>query len=139
MVTSGEKASIYEAIGGLESVRVAVEQFYERVLADPELTGYFARTDLGRLKAHQRGFIAAAIGGSEIYQGRSMKDAHAQLKIQPAHFDRVVGHLVDTLDGLGVPKTVISDIGGKLAPLKADIAIGPDPTVVTAPPNGRWR
>jgi hemoglobin len=57
MTTAGGKTSIYDAIGGSESVRVAVEQFYERVLADPELTGYFGHTDLGRLKAHH---IAAA-------------------------------------------------------------------------------
>ena len=125
MTTSGEKTSIYDAIGGAESVRLAVDQFYERVLADPDLIGYFTDTDIARLKAHQRGFIAAAIGGGEIYRGRSMKDAHAPLKIQPAHFDKVVAHLVDTLAALGVPEPIIDRIGEKLAPLKADIA--PEP------------
>jgi hemoglobin len=125
MTTSGEKTSIYDAIGGAEAVRVAVDQFYDRVLADPELAGYFASTDMARLKAHQRSFIAAAIGGSEVYRGRPMKDVHAPLRIQPAHFDRVVGHLVDTLAALGVPEPVIGEIGAKLAPLKADIAPKP--------------
>jgi hemoglobin len=59
-----------------------------------------------------------------------MKEAHAPLKIQPAHFDKVVGHLVDTLKALGVPEPIIGQIGEKLAPLKADIA--PDPTATSA-------
>jgi hemoglobin len=117
--------SIYESIGGSESVSAAVEQFYGRVLADPELKGYFEDTDVRRLKAHQRAFIAAAIGGSEIYSGRSMGDAHAGMRITDAHFDRVVGHLADTLSALGVPDATIGDIAAKLGPLRAEIVQAP--------------
>ena len=78
-----------------------------------------------RLKGHQRSFIAAAIGGPEIYGGRNMREAHARLDIDPSDFDRVVAHLVDTLAGLGVPESTIGAIGATLAPLKAEIAPGP--------------
>ena len=36
-------------------------------------------------------------------------------------FDRVVGHLVDTLVALGVPGELIQTIGDKLAPLRDQI------------------
>jgi hemoglobin len=114
--------SIYDDIGGSAAVTAAVDDFYVRVLADPELAPYFEGTDVKRLKGHQRYFIAAAIGGPEPYLGRPMREAHASLNIQPAHFDLVVGHLVDTLTSLGVPETTIGAIGGKLAPLKDEIA-----------------
>ena len=116
-------ASIYDSIGGADAVSAAVDDFYVRVLADPTLSPYFEDTDLDRLKSHQRAFIAAAIGGPELYQGRSMKDAHARLRITPGAFDRVVEHLVATLDGLGVPAETIGAIGGALAPLKSEIAV----------------
>ncbi|WP_445189166.1 group I truncated hemoglobin [Pseudonocardia sp. Cha107L01] len=128
--------SIYDTIGGPDAVAAAVDEFYGRVLADEELRSYFAQTDLKRLRAHQRGFIAAAIGGPEIYRGRSMREAHAGLNVTPEHFDRVVGHLVDTLAGLGVPQSTIGEIGAKLAPLKADIASTVEPRVS---PITRWR
>lgn len=51
-----------------------------------------------------------------------MREAHAGLNVQPAHFDKVVGHLVDTLSSLGVPEDVIARIGAKLAPLRDEIA-----------------
>jgi hemoglobin len=117
--------SIYDSIGGADAVKAAVDDFYLRVTADPELTGYFAGTDMNRLKSHQRAFIAAAVGGPELYQGRDLAAAHAPLAITDAHFDRVVGHLVATLGSLGVPAETITTIGETLAPLR--------PAIVTTP------
>lgn len=113
--------SIYDSIGGASAVRAAVDDFYVRVLADPKLAPFFTSTDMDRLKAHQRSFIAAAIGGPEIFAGRDMASAHQGLGITDADFDAVVGHLVDTLTGLGVPEETIGQIGSALLPLRADI------------------
>ena len=113
--------SIYDSIGGAPAVHAAVDDFYVRVLADPRLAPFFTSVDLRHLKAHQRAFIAAAIGGSEIYAGRDMASAHAGLGIADADFDAVVGHLVDTLTGLGVPEATIGQIGSALAPLRGDV------------------
>ncbi len=117
--------SIYDSIGGAAAVRAAVDDFYDRVLADPELAPFFDGTDLQRLKAHQRSFIAAAIGGPEIFAGRDMASAHAGLGVTHAQFDAVVAHLVDTLTGLGVPRDIIGQIGAALTPLRASIVAAP--------------
>jgi hemoglobin len=119
--------SIYDSIGGASAVHAAVEDFYTRLLADPQLAPFFAGTDLTRLKAHQRAFIAAAIGGPEIFDGRDMASAHAGLGIASAHFDAVVEYLAGTLSGLGVPEETIAQIGGALAPLRADIVTAQEP------------
>ncbi len=114
--------SIYDSIGGAPAVRLAVDKFYGRVLNDPQLAPYFAGvSDIDKLKAHQRAFIAAAVGGPEIYRGRDMGAAHVRLGITEPDFDKVVVHLVATLTELGVPDEIIAQIGGALAPLKADI------------------
>jgi hemoglobin len=113
--------SIYDSIGGAPAVHAAVDDFYARVLADPKLAPFFTGTDMNRLKAHQRAFIAAAIGGPEIFSGRDMAAAHSGLGIADADFDAVVRHLVGTLAGLGVPEETIGQIGSTLAPLRADI------------------
>jgi hemoglobin len=117
--------SIYDSIGGAGAVRAAVDDFYARLLADPGLAPFFAQTDLPRLKAHQRSFIAAAIGGPEIFTGRDMAAAHAGLGITDAQFDAVVAHLVETLAGLGVPVEVIGQIGAVLTPLRASVVTAP--------------
>lgn len=111
-------ASIFEQIGGKPAVSAAVDGLYERLLADPVLAPYFADTDMERLKRHMRAFMAVALGGADLYAGRDMHSAHAGLDVTHDAFDRVVGHLVDTLVALGVPTELIQAIGDKLAPLR---------------------
>jgi hemoglobin len=117
---------IYDTIGGAPAVSTAVDDFCQRVLADPQLAPFFAGIDLNRLKSHQRAFIAAAIGGSELYRGRDMAAAHAGMSISDDDFDAVLGHLVETLTGLGVPAETVAEIGVALAPLRADIVSIPE-------------
>ena len=123
--------SIYEQIGGRESVAAAVDIFYARVLDDDVLGPYFGSTDMRRQKAHMRAFLAVAIGGPEIYGGRDLAAAHAGLGITNDAFDRVVMHLVATLDSLGVPCEIVEAIVVKLAPLRA-VVVSSEPRAAAA-------
>jgi hemoglobin len=114
-------ASVYDEIGGGDAVTAAVDQFYVRVLGDPELAPYFEQTDMRKQKSHMRAFLAAALGGPQLYAGRDMRAAHAHAGVTSDAFDRVVVHLVATLEGLGVPTPIIEAIGGKLVPLREQI------------------
>jgi hemoglobin len=125
--------SIFDAIGGAPAVQAAVDDFYRRVIADPALAPVFSGVDLDRLKAHQRAFMAAALGGPQVYAGRDMGVAHAGLAITGAQFDSVVGHLVLTLTTLGVPDGTIADIGAALMPLRADIVTAPEIAAAARP------
>ena len=118
--------SIYAAIGGAPAVSAAVDDFYRRVLADPELAGHFTGVDVDRVKAHQRMFIAAALGGPAAYRRRAMREAHAGLRIRSTDFDRVVDHLVATLTALGVPGPTIAMIADVLLPLRTQIVDEPE-------------
>jgi len=112
---------VYEQIGGKPADLAAVDGLYERLLADPVIAPYFAGTDMNRQKHHRSAFMAAALGGADVYAGRDMPGAHADLGVTHDVFDRVVDHLVDTLVALGVPGEIIQAIGDKLAPLRDQI------------------
>ncbi|MGW4642866.1 group I truncated hemoglobin [Sphaerisporangium sp. NPDC004334] len=114
-------ASIYDQVGGAKAVAAVVEEFYTRVITDPALAGYFNDVDMGKLKAHQRSFVAAALGGPQEYRGRSMDQAHAGLGITVGAFDTVVGHLAGALGACGVSTETIATIASALAPLKDQI------------------
>ncbi|MTD57482.1 group I truncated hemoglobin [Amycolatopsis pithecellobii] len=113
--------SIYEEIGGQEALIAVVDDFYDRVLADPELAGFFKGTNLPRLKGMQVEFFTAALGGPDEYRGRSMKDVHRGRGISRHHFDLVAKHLVEALSEAGVPQGTIDTIIGAIAPLADDI------------------
>lgn len=114
--------SIYEQIGGTEALEQVVEAFYVRVLADPELAGFFTGSNMSRLKGKQIEFFAAALGGPEPYTGRSMRDVHRGRGIAMHHFNLVAGHLSDTLAAAGVPEATVGQIIAAIAPLADDIA-----------------
>jgi hemoglobin len=113
--------SVYDRIGGSAAVAAAVDGLYDRILGDPVLAWWFANTDMRKQKRHMRAFMAAALGGPSVYAGRDMAAAHAGMKITDVAFDHVVGHLVDTLTELSVPTETIAEIGGALAPLRAQV------------------
>ena len=92
--------SIYDAIGGQSALEAAVERFYERATADPELASFFVGMDMRKLKNHQVAFLGQAVGGPMRYNGSGMQRAHAHLCIQQRHFDRVAHHLAGTLQEL---------------------------------------
>lgn len=117
-------ASIFDRIGGSGAVTAVVDEFYARVVADPMLKGYFADVDMAKLKAHQRSFVAAALGGPQEYRGKTMDEAHAGLGITTEEFDQVVLHLAGALEACGVDAETIGSIAEALAPLKPQIVQG---------------
>ncbi|TNC19241.1 group I truncated hemoglobin [Amycolatopsis alkalitolerans] len=113
--------SIYEEIGGQEALIAVVDDFYDRVLADPALAVFFTGTTMPRLKGMQVEFFAAALGGPDEYRGRSMKDVHRGRGIGQEHFNLVAKYLVEALSAAGVPQPTVDTIIGAIAPLADDI------------------
>jgi hemoglobin len=120
-MTTAAEQSIYDAIGGDTALVAVVDDFYDRVLADPELAGFFAGTSMARLKGRQVEFFAAALGGPLPYDGASMRDAHRGRGIEQRHFDLVAGHLVASLTAAGVPDATVQQIISAVAPLAGEI------------------
>ncbi|MBD3146261.1 group I truncated hemoglobin [Microbispora bryophytorum] len=114
-------ASIFDRIGGSDAVAAVVDEFYARIVADPMLRGYFADVDMAKLNAHQRSFVAAALGGPREYRGKSMDEAHAGLGVTAEEFEQVVSHLVGALESCGIDTETIGSVAGALAPLKVQV------------------
>lgn len=113
--------TVYEVLGAEVGIRKAVDEFYDRVLADPELSGYFAGVEMSRLRRHQVAMLSAATGGPLEYTGRDMFAAHAGRGITDDAFGRVVGHLVATLESFGADAGTVQHVVNALAPLQPSI------------------
>jgi len=113
--------TLYETLGEEVGIRTAVNEFYDRVIADPLLAAYFNGVDMVGLRRHQVEMLSAATGGPKSYTGAEMAVAHAGRHIDNQAFDRVVGHLRDTLVSLGAGAETISSVLGALSPLRSDI------------------
>src|SRR4051812_44838063 len=127
----GEKArrvmSIFERLGQEQGIRAAVDDFYERVVGDPQLAHYFEGVDLRTLRAHQTALLVQVTGGPAVYSGRGPAAAHDRLDITPEDFDRVVGHLVATLISFGVSSEDIGSVGEALVAHRDEIVTATAP------------
>lgn len=111
----------FELIGGTPAVKEAVSRFYDRLLADPDLAGYFSGVDLPTLKRHQVEMISMVLGGPSNYTGRDLGTAHADLHIDATAFGKVGDHLVAVLRELGVPEHVVESVVATLTSVAPQI------------------
>lgn len=115
--------TLYEQVGGDDAIAAAVDSFYVRLLDDPITAKWFAGVDLGKLKEHERAFLAVSLGGPELYDGRSMRNAHAGLGITNEAFTATVNHLSDALSDLGVEASVVGQIVRRIELMRAAIVV----------------
>lgn len=124
------QTTLLEELGGRGAVEMVVAAFYERVLNDPLLRGYFRGVQLSRLYARQADFFCAALGQPDAYRGRDMRTLHAGLDIGDVEFDAVAAHLAAALTECGVGQAHVDQVVGLIAPLRADIVTRrPAPTL----------
>ena len=119
-MTAGE-VSTYEMMGGEPALVAVVDDFYERVLADPQLAAFFAGANMPKLKGRQVEFFTVALGGPDVYQGGSMRQVHVGRGIGQADFDKVAFHLTSALAAAGVPAETIAQIAAAITPLADEI------------------
>jgi len=119
--TARRAESLFSQIGGKAAISAVVESFYKKVLADPELKKFFAKTNMEWLKLRQNQFFTAALGGPGEYKGKSMVAAHADLLIEKRHFERVGTHLAVTLSEMGVAPEILDAVMDKISALESEI------------------
>lgn len=115
--------SLYDRLGGADGVKKIVDDFTTRMLADPRvnftrkgvtrggfsihrgesMTWNASPENVEQLKKHIEQFIALSTGGPTFYDGKEIKNAHADMHITNAEFDAAAGDLKATLDKLQVP------------------------------------
>ena len=116
-----KEKSLYDRLGGKDSITAVVDRFVANVGGDKRINGYFASTDLAKLKMHLVNQICEASGGPCKYSGRSMKHTHAGMGVTNAAFDALVEDLVAALDHYKVGKSEKDELLRVLGPMRSDI------------------
>jgi hemoglobin len=99
--------SLYESIGGDETFRRLVDDFYRRIEADTFLRPLFP-PDLGPGKEGQFLFLTQYFGGPQRYteqRGRPfLRMRHMPFVIGERERDAWVGHMLAAIDAVGIPE-----------------------------------
>lgn len=105
--------SLYESLGGAQALDAALDLFYEKVLADSRINGYFDDVDMGGLKKKGQAFLTMAFGGPNEYHGDGLRVAHAGVRskgMDEGDFETFMGHFRATLEELGAGDEHVSEV-----------------------------
>ncbi|MGH7662064.1 MAG: group I truncated hemoglobin, partial [Vulcanimicrobiaceae bacterium] len=106
---AGDKPSLYERLGGVYRIAAIVDDFIDRITADPRLNAN------PRLKAASQRDSAAgfkylvtemlcwATGGPQKYTGRSMADSHRHLNVNEGEWNYFIDDFRQSLVKYEIP------------------------------------
>lgn len=104
--------NLFQRYGGYDTFSRIVGAFYRSVLREPTLQPYFEGVNIERLMEHQTKFLAMVLGGPARYEGVTLQQAHARLKISGQDFDLVAELLVEALQDASMAQEDIDHVVG---------------------------
>lgn len=100
--------SLYERLGGYDAVSAVVDDFADRLFADPVIGSRFTRgmgTETRRqFRQKNKNLVCHLTGGPCEIISRPPDVAHQGLGITQEEFNILMGHFADTLDAFDVPE-----------------------------------
>lgn len=102
--------TLFEKLGGEAAVSAVVDKFYEFMLADPQVSHFFASTDMNKQRCRQKQFITMVTGGPHNYEGTDMHTAHCKFNIQKKDFDVTWKHLEEALLHFSVDMDLVNEL-----------------------------
>jgi len=128
-MSTQNQPSLYDRLGGVYSIATVVDDFIDRVMADPRLNANPA-VDEAHHKVPPAGFkylatemVCWASGGPQKYTGRSMADSHRHLNITPQEWDACMDDFQQTLDKFKVPAAEQAELRAIVQSTYGDIVI----------------
>ena len=107
--------SLYTRLGGYDAIAAVVDDFFPRLQGDEQLGRFWlhrGEDGVAREKQLLIDFLCANAGGPVYYTGRDMQTSHRGMQISSSDWQRLVGHLTDTLTKLDVPEAEKNDVLG---------------------------
>jgi hemoglobin len=128
-MSNQNQPSLYERLGGVYSIATVVDDFIDRVMADPRLNANPAVNEAHH-KVPPAGFkylatemVCWASGGPQKYTGRSMADSHRHLNITPQEWEAFMDDFQQTLDKFKVPAAEQADLRAIVQSTYGDIVV----------------
>jgi len=112
--------SLFDRIGGIPVLTVVVSETIDQTSSDPKIKRSFEGVKLAKLKESVVNQLCRLTGGGCEYDGETMKNAHADLKITTAEFELFVQAFRDALNR-HVATREKNELLKILAPMKRDI------------------
>ncbi|MEY9930175.1 hemoglobin [Catenulispora sp. GP43] len=118
-MTESQTQSQWERVGGEPAVKAVLDRFYEGVLDEPQLSGFFENVAVDDIKPHLAEVLKVVLGGpgarTDIDLASYLTEAHSDLGVSESDFELTGKVLLDTLEEFDVPADIVETIEDVLA------------------------
>jgi hemoglobin len=128
-MTSADKLSLYDRLGGVYSIATVVDDFINRIMIDPRLNSN-PLVDEAHHRVPPAGFkylvtemVCWATGGPQKYTGKSMAESHKDLKITSKEWESFLDDFQQTLDKFAVPTEEQAELKTIVDSTRSDIVV----------------
>ncbi len=118
---AADNRTLFERLGGQPAINAVVHEFVTTTGDDPRINMYFTNTDKPKLEASMDQHICSITGGGCEYKGKSMLDAHTNMKLAQKDFDAFMDDLGKTLAKLNVPKRETDEVIAAFKGMQGDV------------------
>lgn len=118
-----EPPSLYERLGGRETIVAVVHRTLANHFANPTVKTRFEHADqtVEQMAEHAVEFFCTGLSGVETYTGRPLPEAHAGMNITDEEFCAVLDDILEALDARGIGEPERSEVLGILYGMKPQI------------------
>ena len=113
--------ALYQQLGGEPGLVALMDDFMERLLADPRMNPFFKDTDHKHIKEELVLQFCEVSGGPCKRKGPDMKKAHAGIDVTKANFNALVEVLQSSMDARGIAFGTQNRLLAQLAPMHREI------------------
>ena len=109
---SAAKGSLFERLGGQNTVDVLIDQFFDKVLADKRVNMFFEEVDTERLRNKEKSYWAFALGEGSPYTGKTLGEAHRALLgqgLNSTHFEAMIELFNQSLCEMEIPDALVQE------------------------------
>lgn len=119
--------TLYRAFGGQPGLQRLMDDFVDRLLADPRMKPFFADAELADLKKALVVQFCEVSGGPcrRDPQAKSMRQVHEAQDITKADFNALVEVLQHSMDAQGIAFSAQNQLLARLAPMHREIVNKP--------------
>jgi len=112
---------LYQQLGGVAGIERLSGRMLQRMSTDPRTRRSFDGINLRTVSASLAAHLCKVADGPCVYEGETMRNAHADLNLGGSEFETVVQFLREELDRAGTPPAAKNELLRRLAPSRRDI------------------
>jgi hemoglobin len=105
--------TLYEALGGRETVDKAAAILYVNILRDDRINDFFSNIDIEKQKRKMSTFLTTICGGPSLYTGKTMRKAHENVVkkgLNDGHVDAMMECVSATLHELNIGNELVTKV-----------------------------